>query len=390
MGLKIKLSIVIFTSLLFSELSFAGWTGPSEVLSGTWGNNPGQFAIQYGDTSDTFPTTIDISPSGKIAITEDQTLDRVQIFNSTGQLANIINTFAFTIAFDTNENLYVSGGGFRKYDSSGKVVWSKTGTSYDALYALSSGDIIGYDKDNKNYALFSPTGQLIKTSAERPLELGRVSEYPLGNRKYKTTVKYEDATYTIISEREYERFVRDNKKNLYAMNPGIVEKFSPCGKLIGRLDMPEKKAFAGDKIPGEEQYVFIHDEYGAPVVDVNGNIYAWKKSPTKYSILKWTWQDDPNTPSGPDAPTGLTVMPSTTGLYLTWQASPQDPGCVTGYEIARATSSGGIYSTVTTVEKGVLKYNDTTASAGTTYYYKVRAKAGSEYSPYTSEVSGKR
>jgi len=84
------------------------------------------------------------------------------------------------------------------------------------------------------------------------------------------------------------------------------------------------------------------------------------------------------------------VTPSINGLYLTWTTSPNDPGCVTGYEVVRATSSGGVYSNLTTVEKGVVKYNDTSASAGTTYYYKVRAVAGTEYSPYTAVVSGKR
>jgi hypothetical protein len=63
---------------------------------------------------------------------------------------------------------------------------------------------------------------------------------------------------------------------------------------------------------------------------------------------------------------------------------------VTGYEVSRATISGGVFSTVGTVEKGVIKYHDTTASAGTTYYYKVRAVAGSEYPNYTADVSGKR
>ena len=102
------------------------------------------------------------------------------------------------------------------------------------------------------------------------------------------------------------------------------------------------------------------------------------------------WVDDPNVPTGPDAPTNLTVKPSINGLYLTWTSSPNDPGCVTGYEISRATTAGGIYSIVTTVDKGGVKYNDMTAAAGTTYYYKIRAVSGTEYSPYTSEVSGKR
>lgn len=156
MGLKIKLAVVFFMVIFLNKIAIAGWIGPTEILSGSWGSNPGQFAIQYGDTSDTFPTTIDISPTGRIAISEDQTLKRVQIFSSTGQLVNIINTFAYTIAFNANDNLYVSGGGFRKYDLSGNIVWSKTGISYDALYALTTGNIIGYDKDNKNYSFFHP------------------------------------------------------------------------------------------------------------------------------------------------------------------------------------------------------------------------------------------
>ena len=63
---------------------------------------------------------------------------------------------------------------------------------------------------------------------------------------------------------------------------------------------------------------------------------------------------------------------------------------MTGYEISRATTSGGLFSSIGTVNAGMLKFNDATASAGTTYYYKLRAMAGSEYSLYTSEASGKR
>ena len=67
-----------------------------------------------------------------------------------------------------------------------------------------------------------------------------------------------------------------------------------------------------------------------------------------------------------------------------------DPGCVTAYEIYRANTAGGLYTTLGTVNKGVFNYNDATVEAATTYYYKIRAKSGSDYSPYTSEVSGRR
>jgi hypothetical protein len=115
-----------------------------------------------------------------------------------------------------------------------------------------------------------------------------------------------------------------------------------------------------------------------------------KRTPDAYSILKWTWQDEPNVPSGPDAPTNIAAASSINGLYLTWVASPQDPGCVTGYEVSRATSAGGVSTTVGTVNGGVLKYNDTSATAGTMYYYKIRAVSGTEFSPYTVETPGKR
>ena len=184
--------------------------------------------------------------------------------------------------------------------------------------------------------------------------------------------------------------MRDAKGNIYGVNSGGVWRFNQCGKEIAELTIP-----SGDKesvpIQGSGGRTLALDvDYGPPIVARNGDVYAWRKTDFKYSIVKWTWVDDPNVPTGPDAPSGLAVTPSINGLYLTWTASPNDPGCVTKYEIARSTTSGGVFSTVGTVEKGILKYNDATAEVGTQYFYKVRAMAGSEYSPYTAEVSGKR
>lgn len=86
-------------------------------------------------------------------------------------------------------------------------------------------------------------------------------------------------------------------------------------------------------------------------------------------------------------PQALTVMPAPAGFYLVWQGTPQDQLSVTGYEIARATVASGPYTTVATVGKGVYLYHDSSASGGTTYYYKVRAIAGKAYSPYTEVVA---
>lgn len=264
---------------------------------------------------------------------------------------------------------------------------------YDYVQTTTDGNIwvslVQYRK--QQYSLYSPAGQLIKTSTTRPLELGKVSEKRISANKYKITVTYPDKAYSLDMAGPFEKYVRDTNDFMYALSGKVVKKFGACGKELGSLTIPENQLnIIKPSGRGVEAVAELIAEYGQPVVAPNGDVYTWKRTPDTYSILKWTWVDDPNVPTGPDAPTGLTVMPSTTGLYLTWTASPQDPGCVTGYEIARATSAGGVGTTISTVNAGVVKYNDTSASAGTTYYYKVRAKAGSEYSNYTSEVSGKR
>ena len=92
----------------------------------------------------------------------------------------------------------------------------------------------------------------------------------------------------------------------------------------------------------------------------------------------------------PEAPTGLKVTISGKGFLLTWKASANDPGIVTGYEIARATFASGPFETIAKVDKGVLTYHDSTAQPEIIYFYKVRAMAGKEYSPYSDMVTAER
>ena len=247
-----------------------------------------------------------------------------------------------------------------------------------AKYVNTDCSIIISGGEKKGWKAYSPTGQLIKTYTTRPPELGVASQTLLGNGQYKITVTYPDRVWSYVDTNMEPPYMRDMNGNLYSTGGTQAIRWNFCGKELARLTMPEVKE--GDDFA----------EYGEAVVAPNGDVYTWKRTPDKYSIVKWTWVDDPNTPTGPDAPTNLAVAASTTGLYLTWKASTQDPGCVTGYEISRADTSGGTLSVIATVDKGVLNYNDTTAVVGTTYYYKLRAKSGSDFSVYTNEVSGKR
>ncbi len=347
------------------------WQGPVEIISGTWGANNDQFGIEYGDTNDVFGGPFYILFNESIMLT-DLMNGRMKTYSSTGALTKVTKCVKGPSG-EWNEECRIPLVNYIQTASDGNI-WVGP---------------LEYLKQ-QGYSLYIPTGQLIKTSTTRPLELGVVSEQYMGPGQYKITVKFPDKDWSIIGKGAVPKYTRDVNGNLYGSGAKQAIRYSYCGKELARLTMP--KANIQEVSRGEQldPKINVLEEYGSPVIASNGDVYTWKRTPTNYSILKWTWVNDPNAPTGPDAPTGLTLMPSTTGIYLTWTASPSDPGCVTGYEVARASSSGGIYSTLATVDKGIIKYNDTTAAAGTTYYYKIRAVAGTEFSPYTAEVSGKR
>jgi hypothetical protein len=92
----------------------------------------------------------------------------------------------------------------------------------------------------------------------------------------------------------------------------------------------------------------------------------------------------------PEAPTALKLVIVPNGFKLTWKFPPQDPGAVTGYEIVRSDLASGPFTTVARLDKGVSQYIDTTASSERIYYYKIRAMAGSDFSPYSNTVTGER
>lgn len=69
-------------------------------------------------------------------------------------------------------------------------------------------------------------------------------------------------------------------------------------------------------------------------------------------------------------PSGLTATAvSSSQINLSWT----DNSTETGFRIERSGSSGGPYSEITTVGANVTTYSNTGLSAGTTYYYRVRA-----------------
>jgi len=88
----------------------------------------------------------------------------------------------------------------------------------------------------------------------------------------------------------------------------------------------------------------------------------------------------------PNAPSNLVAVPiSSTEVDLTWTSN--SGGSEDGFRVERKTGVGGTYAQIGTVGTGVAAYADTSASPSTTYFYRVRAFIGSNYSSYSNESS---
>ncbi|HWR58493.1 MAG TPA: fibronectin type III domain-containing protein [Thermodesulfovibrionales bacterium] len=381
--------MIILIGLFAGTVSYASWQGPTDVLSGGWGSGDTSFGLESGDTSDRLPSLAAVLSDGRIVIS-DEVNEREVIYTSNGTLLKIV-------PWDITQNgSKVANPEYPKYQ-----YWNVQGFTSEGNIWIKIDD----------FMLKSSSGEVLKTYSERPPELGIIKEQKIpinigdlknptdmanakeqiaALKKYRITVTFPDKVWGIVGKGMIP-YMRDMNGNLYGYGERQAIRYNSCGKELARLTVPKETIEEVSRGEQVEPLTTVLEQYGSPVLAPNGDVYTWKRTPDKYSIIKWTWQDDPNPPANvPDSPTDLATTSSATALGLAWKASLQDPGCVTGYEIARSITAGAGYSTLGAVDKSVFKYEDSTAEADKTYYYKVRAKGGDGYSDYSNEASGKR
>ncbi|MDH3976728.1 MAG: hypothetical protein OEV42_20895 [Deltaproteobacteria bacterium] len=393
MGLKRIRSILLF-ALIFClpSVGKANWQEPIEVLTRGWGAGDNEFGYYNGEMLDTYPREFIVMSDGKIII-EDASNNRFKIFGNSGELLKAFVQSSLGI-FEFNPDVIITA----KKDRIKRI-------RTIGLFNIQSEEWLWIEPDNKVFPDFirmtlmsedknsfiiptsdssgieySFSGDVLGIFTNRPFLFGKeIKDGKTNDGKANQVIQFENATYNCTVPDGFDTFRRDNDGYLYGIAHNVgkpahtrIYKMTKCGKIIGTLDYPTAKGTYTNPYPG----VPLKEAYGEPVFAQNGDVYTWKRSPEAYSILKWTWVDDPNIKEGPDMPEEVQALPSTSGVYLTWNPSPQDPGCVNSYDIERATSATGVFSNVTTVpldEKQTYSFNDTGATAGATWYYRIMA-----------------
>lgn len=129
------------------------------------------------------------------------------------------------------------------------------------------------------------------------------------------------------------------------------------------------------------------DGVSAATLTTTGNVETWSLVSGGGELIS-PWLTSPynsSTPTLPTAPTGLAaVVVSSTQVNLTWTDTA--PGIETGFLIQRSTN-GAAYTQIGTTAIGVTSYHDITATAGTSYAYRVLATSAAGNSPASAVAS---
>lgn len=407
----LKLLMTFAVLLSWFRCAWAGWSGPEKVLSGSWGAGESQFGFVERYNKADFPKKFLVDDDGNI-IVADSANKRAKVYSRKGRLASIIQPkLSYEDAGAWPPGMIASGSGrflayeegtMQQYEYSGNLAKEVRVPGGEFLGFLSDGRYLVHileKKETESYAhdkgfgLFSSDGTLLRSSLLKPLDHGRseeINEEKSNVHEAYTRIYYPDRTYTIINY-PASKFTRGAQDDLFILEHGMVMKYR-CGIFQAKLELP-KSEFEIIR-PGDAQSSSVYEvvsEFGEPVVVLNGAVYVWKRTPAAYSILKWTWKEEGNiNVAWQNEPRNLTAVNRTDSIELLWDGSLQDPGCVTGYEIGRGTSSGGPYVKVGTVGRGVLRYRDSTAESGRTYYYAVRSVLSKDHSGYSNETQAIR
>ena len=170
---------------------------------------------------------------------------------------------------------------------------------------------------------------------------------------------------------------------------------SPTG-LSATASSPTSLALRWTAVPGAASYqVLVSPTAGGPYTEVAGTsttaswtVTGLQPQRAYYAVVRsvrGTEMSGSSLPataqtSGLSAPTGLVATATPGRVDLRWTATTG----AAGYQVLRSTTSGGPFAVLGTA--GTAEYADSSVTAGTVYFYVVRAVAGTAGSPVSAEV----
>lgn len=307
-GIIINFSkILIYTfclNIFFLNISWSGWEGPQELISGQWGNKADEFYFYAGDSFDYFPKNIDVDHLGNIFI-NDQDNARIKIYNSKGILKyTILEPPEYkgsiwphrVLVHPTGNFLVVAGKSACFYSKEGKIFKTVRLTGRPFLFDD------GYGSGGK---LYSISGSLIKDLDDTDIQkLGKLESKSIHKQLINVTAIYPDFNYKFIITGANEKRYIDLDNNIYLVESYVVDEDNSPGhayrvhkadantKNVNVFLMPlSKYEPLPDDVDNHPQWTAVPIiEYGRPVVSPNGDIYCWARTKSLYKILKWAWK----------------------------------------------------------------------------------------------------
>lgn len=137
---------------------------------------------------------------------------------------------------------------------------------------------------------------------------------------------------------------------------------------------------------GDNVVVSTSNNYNAPIGQYSAKIIeqfgCGSASSPIFTVI------DKNGSPKPEAAKNLSAFSSSIGsIQLDWNENPNAGQNESGYEIYRATASGGPYKLIAITAPDVVTYNDVTIAGNTQYYYIVRAVSDFGAAPNSNEAS---
>lgn len=392
-GLYTLLGILLLCALSVSQSS-AAWTETKTVVSGNWGTDYDEFGLREIYYREQFPQFFDVDELGNVAIADPVNL-RVKLYDHAGTLLSIIRP-----SLPYEDQVEWPHGAIRigqrklavNYKRDGVQIYDYSGTLLKTLD--DSGSLLPQNLPEGQFLtsykrLYTADGTLVDKNSDMLTFSYDLKEEKVWSERYQVFHRAE-GNIRIYSHPQLKKVFTNDIGQLFAIaydQPEGLAHVSTCGKIGPRFNLPERQwiSLRPDSI-GDWSGSDYAPDYGPPQATPSGDVMLWKKTPEGFSLLRWSW-DGELSPlfDAPYYPRFLVAAPINDGILLSWDTSYSDPGCVTSYQIARSTVSGGPYEPLGTVLEGELSFVDRERLSAGTYFYVVRALNGNIPSGYSNE-----